>query len=208
VNPHGAAKGRIPPGQYVTEKWPVLHYGSVPEVDLAKWTFRVFGAVEEEQTWTYEEFLRVGHAVVRCDVHCVTHWSRLDNTFEGVPARAVLQRVRRKPGADWVMVHAEQGYTTNLHISDLDREDVLFAYKHDGEPLTPEHGWPLRLVVPHLYFWKSAKWVRGLEFMTEDRPGFWERAGYHLRGDPWKEQRFWEDEESDDIRVRRVSVDR
>jgi DMSO/TMAO reductase YedYZ molybdopterin-dependent catalytic subunit len=184
---------RVPPGQVVTDKWPVLHYGSVPRVDLARWTFRVFGAVEEERVWTYEEFLRLGWVQVRCDVHCVTRWSRLDLVFEGVPAQAVLTQVRRKPGADWVLVHAEGGYTTNLHVLDLDRDDVLFAARADGRPLTPEHGWPLRLVVPHLYFWKSAKWVRGLEFLTEEHPGFWEQAGYHLRGDPWREQRFWDD---------------
>ncbi|MDR5683383.1 MAG: sulfite oxidase-like oxidoreductase [Armatimonadota bacterium] len=184
---------RVPPGQYVTEKWPVLHYGSVPRTDLSRWTFRVFGAVEEEKTWTYEEFLALGHIEVRCDVHCVTRWSKLDNVFAGVPFRAVLARVRRRPEADWVMVHAEEGYTTNVPLVDLDRDDVLFAHSHNGHPLTPEHGWPLRLVVPHLYFWKSAKWVRGLEFGTEDRPGFWEQAGYHMRGDPWREQRFGDD---------------
>lgn len=185
--------GRVPPGQYVTEKWPVLHYGSVPQVDVNKWTFRVFGAIEDEKVWTYEEFIALGHTKVRCDVHCVTRWSKLDNEFEGVPFRTVLSRIRRKPGADWVIVHAEQEYTTNVPLADLDRDDVLFAHSHNGEPLTPDHGWPLRLVVPHLYFWKSAKWVRGLEFATMDRPGFWEQAGYHMRGDPWGEQRFRED---------------
>ncbi len=184
---------RVPPGQVVTDKWPVLHYGTVPRVDLSRWTFRVFGAVEEERVWTYEEFLRLGWAQVRCDIHCVTRWSRLDVLFEGVPAKTILTQVRRKPGADWVLVHAEGGYTTNLHVLDLDRDDVLFATRADGKPLSPEHGWPLRLVVPHLYFWKSAKWVRGLEFLTEERPGFWEQAGYHRRGDPWREQRFWDD---------------
>jgi DMSO/TMAO reductase YedYZ molybdopterin-dependent catalytic subunit len=187
------SSSRVPPGQYVTEKWPVLHYGSVPQVDVNKWTFRVFGAVEDETVWTYEEFLTLGHAKVRCDVHCVTRWSKLDNEFEGVPFRALLTQVRRRPGADWVIVHAEQAYTTNVPLADLDRNDVLFAHSHNGEPLTPDHGWPLRLVVPHLYFWKSAKWVRGLEFVTEDRPGFWEQSGYHMRGDPWREQRFRDD---------------
>jgi DMSO/TMAO reductase YedYZ molybdopterin-dependent catalytic subunit len=187
------SSSRVPPGQYVTEKWPVLHYGSVPQVDVNEWTFRVFGAVEEEKVWTHEEFLALGHTKVRCDVHCVTRWSKLDNEFEGVPFRAVLSRVRRNPGVDWVTVHAEQGYTTNVPLADLDRDDVLFAHSHNGEPLTPDHGWPLRLVVPHLYFWKSAKWVRGLEFVTEDRPGFWEQSGYHMRGDPWREQRFRDD---------------
>lgn len=181
---------RVPPGQYVTDKWPVLHYGPVPRVDLARWRFRVFGAVEAEREWTYDAFRSLGYVEVRCDVHCVTRWSRLDNRFSGVPARAVLRELRLRPGARWVMVHAEGGYTTNLCLEDLDRDDVLFAYAHDGRPLTPEHGWPLRLVVPHRYFWKSAKWVRGLEFLTEERPGFWEAAGYHLRGDPWREERY------------------
>lgn len=181
---------RVPPGQYVTDKWPVLHYGPVPRVDLGRWHFRVFGAVEAEREWTYDAFRSLGYVEVRCDVHCVTRWSRLDNRFAGVPSRAVLQRVRPLPGARWVLVHAEGGYTTNLRVEDLDRDDVLFAYQHDGRPLSPEHGWPLRLVVPHLYFWKSAKWVRGLEFLTEERPGFWEQAGYHLRGDPWREERY------------------
>ncbi|GBD30499.1 Sulfoxide reductase catalytic subunit YedY [bacterium HR32] len=183
---------RVPPGQAVTDQWPVLHYGPVPRVDLARWRFQVFGAVEEERVWTYEEFRALGRVEVRCDVHCVTRWSRLDNRFGGVPARAVLRQVRPQPGARWVMVHAEGGYTTNLRWDDLDREDVVFAYEHDGQPLTPEHGWPLRLVVPHLYFWKSAKWVRGLELLTEERPGFWEAAGYHMRGDPWREERYGE----------------
>lgn len=187
---------RVPPGQHVTDQWPVLHYGSVPRVDLARWRFRVFGAVAEEQTWTYEAFLQLGHAEVRCDVHCVTRWSRLDNHFAGVPARAVLRAVRVQPGARWVMVRAEEGYTTNLRVEDLDRDEVLFATHHDGRPLSPEHGWPVRLVVPHLYFWKSAKWVRGLEFLTEERLGFWEAAGYHRRGDPWREERFADEPES------------
>lgn len=184
--------GRVPPGQYVTENWPVLHYGSVPQIDVRTWRFRVFGAVEEEREWTYETFRDLGRVEVCCDVHCVTRWSRLNNRFGGVPAQAVLRVVRRRPGARWVMVHAYGGYTTNLQVEDLDREDVLFAYEHEGKPLTPEHGWPLRLVVPHLYFWKSAKWVRGLEFLLEERAGFWEAAGYHMRADPWREERFGE----------------
>lgn len=184
--------GRVPPGQYVTEKWPVLHYGSVPRVDLRTWRFRVFGAVEEEREWSYEAFRDLGRVEVCCDIHCVTRWSRLNNRFRGVPARAILRAVRPRPGARWVMVHADGGYTTNLQVEDLDREDVLFAYEHEGKPLTPEHGWPLRLVVPHLYFWKSAKWVRGMEFLLEERPGFWEAAGYHMRADPWREERFGE----------------
>jgi DMSO/TMAO reductase YedYZ molybdopterin-dependent catalytic subunit len=187
------ATGRLPPGQYLTKSWPVLHYGEVPRIHLPTWTFRVWGLVEQPQEWTYEQFLALGHTRVVCDVHCVTRWSRFDNVFEGVPFRAVLERVRPKPEARYVMVHAENGFTTNVPLADLDRDTVLFAYKHDGRELEPEHGWPLRLVVPHLYFWKSAKWVRGLEFRAEDAPGFWESYGYHMRGDPWKEERYWGD---------------
>ncbi|MBX5490195.1 MAG: sulfite oxidase-like oxidoreductase [Chloroflexi bacterium] len=188
-----APKDRLPPGQYLTKGWPVLHYGDVPRVQLSTWTFRVWGLVARPQEWTYEQFLALGHAAVTCDIHCVTRWSKFDNTFEGVPFRKVLEAVQPLPDARFVMVHAEHGFTTNVPLADLDRDDVLFAHKHNGAELTPEHGWPLRLVVPHLYFWKSAKWVRGLEFRAEDAPGFWESYGYHMRGDPWQEQRYWGD---------------
>ena len=188
-----APKDRLPPGQYLTKGWPVLHYGDVPRVQLSAWTFRVWGLVARPQEWTYEQFLALGHAAVTCDIHCVTRWSKFDNTFEGVPFRKVLEAVQPLPDARFVMVHAEHGFTTNVPLADLDRDDVLFAHKHNGAELTPEHGWPLRLVVPHLYFWKSAKWVRGLEFRAEDAPGFWESYGYHMRGDPWQEQRYWGD---------------
>jgi DMSO/TMAO reductase YedYZ molybdopterin-dependent catalytic subunit len=181
---------RTPPGQTLTEKWPVLHYGSVPRVDLARWRFKIFGLVEEPVELTWQQFEALPRTSITRDIHCVTTWSRLDNTFEGVPFREVLNLVKPLPEARYAMVHAEYGFTTNLPLADLDRDDVLFADKHDGKPLTPDHGWPLRLVVPHLYFWKSAKWVRGIEFMTEDRAGFWERNGYHMRGDPWKEERY------------------
>ncbi len=181
---------RVPPGQTVTEKWPVLHYGSVPRTDLSKWHFRIVGLVEEPRQLTWEQFSALPRTSITRDIHCVTTWSRFDNRFEGVPFREVLKLVKLKPGASHVMVHAEFGFTTNLPLEDLDRDDVLFADKHDGKPLAPEHGWPLRLVVPHLYFWKSAKWVRAIEFMAHDKPGFWESHGYHMRGDPWKEERY------------------
>ncbi len=187
------APARLPPGQYLTKGWPVLHYGEVPRTRLADWSFRVWGLVERPQEWTYEQFLALGRARVTCDIHCVTRWSRFDNVFEGVPFRAVRDAVQPRPEARYVMVHAEQGFTANVPLADLDRDTVLFAYRHDGQDLTPEHGWPLRLVVPHLYFWKSAKWVRGLEFLAEDAPGFWESYGYHMRGDPWREERYWGD---------------
>lgn len=188
--PGGAERPRVPPGQVVTEKWPVLHYGSVPRVDLSRWTFRAFGRVENPFEFTWEAFLALPRVTHRSDIHCVTRWSRLDNTWEGVPAAALVERARPLPAADFVLVHAEAGFTANLRREDLLRDGVLFALRHDGRDLTPEHGWPVRLVVPHLYFWKSAKWVRGIEFRDRDVPGFWERAGYHMRGDPWKEERF------------------
>ncbi|MBO8171747.1 MAG: sulfite oxidase-like oxidoreductase [Bacillaceae bacterium] len=183
-------RDRVPPNQRVTTGFPVLHYGDVPKVDLENWDLRVFGLVEEEKRWTWEEFLQLPQTTVHNDIHCVTGWSKLDNTWEGVLVRDLLKDVKIKPEARYVMLHAEEGWTTNLPLEDFMRETSLLARKHNGEELTPDHGWPLRAVVPHLYFWKSAKWVRGIEFMKEDREGFWERNGYHRYGDPWKEQRF------------------
>ncbi len=181
---------RLPPGQVLTHKWPVLHYGSVPRVDLASWDFRVHGLVEEPVRWTYQEFLALPQAQVKSDIHCVTRWSRYDNLWQGVSFREVLRRVQVKPEARFAVIHAEQGFTTNLPLSELSQDDVLFAHKHDGRDLTPEHGRPLRLVVPRHYFWKSAKWVRAVELVAADRPGFWEQNGYHNHADPWNEERF------------------
>ena len=189
--PAGGAKARVPPGQKVVQNWPVFtHGGRVPRIDLSQWRFSVGGLVEEERTFTWEEFTCLPQVTIISDVHCVTHWSRLDNRWAGVPAREVVKIVRPKPEARFVMVHCHRGYTTNLRTDDLLGDDALFALKHDSEPLSPEHGGPLRLVVPKLYFWKSAKWVRGLVFMDRERPGFWEMSGYHIRGDPWKEERY------------------
>ncbi len=182
--------GRLPPGQAATLKWPVLHYGGVPRFDARTWDFRVFGLVEQPLRFNYGEFLALPQRQVVADMHCVTRWSRFDNRWEGVPAREVIERARRKPEATHVLVHAEQGFTANVPLDDFLRENVLFAHKHDGAALDPEHGYPLRLVVPHLYSWKSVKWVRGLELLPRDVAGFWEQNGYHLYGDPWKEQRF------------------
>jgi len=181
---------RLPPGQVKTDKWPVLHYGSVPKVDLSRWDLRVHGLVEHPQKWSWDEFRALPRVQVRSDIHCVTRWSRFDNLWEGVSVREVLRRAGVKPEARFVVIHAEGGFTTNLPIAELDHDDVLLADRHDGEELTPEHGWPLRLVVPRRYFWKSAKWIRALEIVTDDRPGFWERNGYHNQADPWKEERF------------------
>ncbi|HXE90515.1 MAG TPA: sulfite oxidase-like oxidoreductase [Terriglobales bacterium] len=183
-------EGRLPPGQALTLKWPVLHYGSIPRFDAARWDFCMRGLVESEVRLTWEEFNRLPRTRSTSDFHCVTRWSRFDNVWEGVAFREVLNLVRLKPRAAYVLVHAEQGYTANVPLADLDREGVLFATHHDGRPLTPEHGYPLRLIVPHLYAWKSVKWVRGLEFLDHDQPGFWEQNGYHMYGDPFREQRF------------------
>ena len=182
--------GRLPPGQALTLKWPVLHYGSVPRFNPAAWDFRVTGLVEQPLRLAWEEFNGLPKTQVTSDFHCVTRWSRFDNLWEGVAFREVLKRVRLKPGAAYVLVHAEQGFTANVPLADLDRDNVLFATHHDGQPLTADHGYPLRLIVPHLYAWKSVKWVRGLEFLEKDAAGFWEQNGYHMYGDPWKEQRF------------------
>ena len=181
---------RVPPGQILTTKWPVLHYGDVPRVDTTQWTFEVAGLVAQPFSITYDELLLLPRQTVRCDMHCVTTWSRLDNTFEGVSVQSLLRRAGVQPDARFCLVSAEQGFTTNLPLLDLDRPENLIALKWGGEWLTPEHGWPARLLVPHLYLWKSAKWVRGFELLKDDIPGFWEQNGYHMRGDPWQEERY------------------
>ena len=181
---------RVPPGQILTDKWPVLHYGNVPTVDTQRWTFEMSGLVERPFTLTYDELLLLPRTTIRCDMHCVTTWSRLDNTFEGVAVQLLLQRAGVKAQAGYALVYAEQDFTTNLPLADLDRPDNLIALKWGGEWLAPEHGWPARLLVPHLYLWKSAKWVRGIELLEHDIPGFWEQNGYHMRGDPWTEERY------------------
>jgi DMSO/TMAO reductase YedYZ molybdopterin-dependent catalytic subunit len=181
---------RLPPGQVLTKKWPVLHYGLVPTVDLATWMFTVDGLVERPFVLRYDELLALPRSTTRCDIHCVTTWSRFDNSFGGVAVQSLLQRAGVRPEARYCLVSAEQGFTTNLPLADLDRPENLVALAHDGEPLTPEHGWPARLLVPHLYLWKSAKWVRGLTLLDADVPGFWEQNGYHMHGDPWTEERY------------------
>ena len=185
-----AVADRLPPGQYLTEKWPVLHYGNVPKVDLATWTLTLNGLVEEPRTLTYEQFKALPRRTEKTDVHCVTRWSLLDSTWEGVPVSEVMKLVALKPEATHVMVHGERGYTTNLSLDDFLRDENMLVDTRNGEPISPEHGWPLRLFVPHLYFWKSAKWLTGFEFMAGDRPGFWEQYGYHMHGDPWQEERY------------------
>ncbi|MEO8227299.1 MAG: sulfite oxidase-like oxidoreductase [Gemmatimonadota bacterium] len=194
------AATRLPPGQIETRKWPVLHYGTVPRVETSAWRFVVRGAVDQPYTLDWSELLAMPRQETLCDIHCVTRWSRYDNQFEGVSVRALLERAGVQPGARYVLVHAENGFTTNLSLADLDQPVNLLALGFGGEPLTPEHGGPVRLLVPHLYFWKSAKWVRGFELMEEDYPGFWEQNGYHMRGDPWQEERYGR---PDPVRMRR-----
>ena len=187
---HADSAERLPPGQVLTRKWPVLTYGETPKLDLANWTFRCFGLVKEPISWTWSQFLELPRVSITSDVHCVTRWSRYDNRWEGVAVSEILRRAGVLPQAVAVMVHADPDYTTNLLLSDLLQEDVLLAYKHDGEDLPVEHGGPCRLVVPRLYFWKSAKWARGFELLDHNDPGFWEVNGYHLRADPWREERY------------------
>ena len=188
----GDVADRIPPGQYKTEKFPVLHYGSVPSTKLESWDFRVFGAVDAPFRLTWDEFKALPRKTVTTDIHCVTRWTKLDTVWEGVPIQEILARAGVRPSAMHVIEHAEQGYTTNVPLSVLDDDDVLLADTFDGQPLEKEHGWPLRLVLPKKYFWKSAKWIRGLEFLERDQPGFWERYGYSNSADPWKEERYSE----------------
>ena len=184
------ASGRLPPGQSLTLKWPVLHVGSVPRFDPGTWRFAVTGLVGNPFELSWDEFQSLPRERVRADFHCVTTWSKLDNVWEGVSVRTLAERARPEPEARFVIQHCEGGYTTNTPLEDLLRENVLLADTHSPEPLTPEHGGPLRMVVPHLYAWKSGKWIRGLEFADSDRAGFWEQRGYHMYGDPGREQRF------------------
>jgi DMSO/TMAO reductase YedYZ molybdopterin-dependent catalytic subunit len=182
---------RVPPGQFLTERFPVLHYGTTPHyANLDDWSFRVFGLVETEQTFTWADLMALPTHTQTVDIHCVTRWSKLDTQWTGIPWRILLKLLQVKPEATHVMAHCEQGFTTNIALSVLDDDDTMLTYLYQGQPLEPDHGYPLRLLVPKKYFWKSAKWIRGLEFMASDRPGFWERNGYHMAGDPWKEERF------------------
>jgi DMSO/TMAO reductase YedYZ molybdopterin-dependent catalytic subunit len=181
---------RLPPGQYLTEKWPVLHAGSVPRTELATWDFRVFGEVENPVTLSWEEFDALPKTEHVQDIHCVTRWSKFDVAFRGVHWRELAELVQPKPSARYVVAHAEQGFTANVPLEFLEDELALLAQEANGEPLEPDHGWPLRLVIPGKYFWKSAKWLRGLELRASDQPGFWERYGYHNDADPWKEERY------------------
>jgi len=191
ISPDTLGGNRLPPRQSRTRKWPVLDAFGPPDIDLDEWQFEIGGLVESSLALNWEEFQKLPRVKVFADMHCVTRWSRLGNLWEGVSTAEVMARVRVLPQARYVLVNAYDGdWTTNLPLDDFLAEDALLADTHDGEPIPPEHGGPLRLVVPRLYAWKSAKWVRGIELMARDEPGFWERGGYHMRGDPWKEERF------------------
>ena len=186
----GYDPARLPPGQYLTEKWPVLHAGSIPHIDLDRWDFKVWGEVESPLTLTWNELSALPMVDVTQDIHCVTRWSRFDATFTGVPWSTIRELVNPRPDARYAIAHAEQDYTANSPSSFLDLEGAMLATHADGEPLSLEHGWPMRLIVPGKYFWKSAKWLRGIELSATDKPGFWERYGYHNDADPFKEQRY------------------
>lgn len=191
TRPFDPKGGRLPPGQYLTEKFPVLHYGGVPRFDPITWDLQIYGLVENPIRLSWEEFLKLPTIVKTVDIHCVTRWSKLDTKWEGVPWSWVLETTRPRPEAMFVMCHCEYNFTTNIPLEDLNADDAaMLAYKYDDKPLEPDHGYPLRMFLPHLYFWKSAKWLRGIEFIPSDRPGFWESYGYHMHGDPWTEERF------------------
>lgn len=194
-------EGRLPPGQSLTQKFPVLHYGPVPPFNPATWTFRVWGEVEQEKSWSWDEFNQLPRAKLKMDIHCVTRWSKFDTEWEGVAVKTLVEQgfIKIKSAARYVLQHAEYGFTVNLPLEIVLQENFLMATHFDGQPLTPDHGYPLRGVVGAIpardelvtpYLWKGAKWLRGLEFMQNDRRGFWEQAGYHNRADVWKEERF------------------
>ncbi|MBC7910388.1 MAG: sulfite oxidase-like oxidoreductase [Pyrinomonadaceae bacterium] len=190
--PDAALRERIPPGQYETKDFPVLSAGPTPRTSLERWTFSVYGEISEDLKWTWEEFLKLPSEDLTVDIHCVTKWSKLDTTWRGVAVDTLLEKVNfvAQPDVKHLIAYADGGYTTNLPLTDVLNKKSWIVYEYDGKPLAPEHGGPARLLVPHLYFWKSAKWVRGLKLVRENRPGFWESNGYHLYGDPWREQRY------------------
>jgi len=183
-------EGRLPPGQSLTLKFPVLHYGPVPNIDPATWTLSVFGEVEREMSWTWDEFCQIPTVEVSTDIHCVTGWSKFDTVWEGPRLRDFIELFGLTPDARYVIAHAAHGFTTNVPLEDMLDDDVILAWKYNGALLEPEHGFPVRTFVPQRYFWKSAKWLLKLEFSATDKPGFWEQAGYHNDGDPWQEQRY------------------
>lgn len=194
-------EGRLPPGQSLTQKFPVLHYGPVPNFNPATWDFRIWGEVVEEVKWTWDEFSQLPRSRITMDIHCVTRWSKFNTEWEGVSVKTLIEQgvITLKPEARFVLQHAEYGFTVNLPLEVVLQDNFLLATHYDGEPITPEHGYPLRGVIGYIvekpdlttpYFWKGAKWLRGLQFLSEDQLGFWEQAGYHNQADVWREQRF------------------
>lgn len=183
--------GRLPPGQYLTADFPVLSAGPTPRSDLTNWSFAITGEVEAVKRWTWEEFSALPTETLTVDIHCVTKWSKLDTTWTGVSVDTLLEGV--ETSGEYAVAYCDGGYTTNIPLEDVTGGKAWIVHTFDGEPLEPKHGGPARLLVPHLYFWKSAKWVRGLELRSDDEPGFWESLGYHNYGDPWQEQRYWGD---------------
>jgi DMSO/TMAO reductase YedYZ molybdopterin-dependent catalytic subunit len=181
---------RVPPGQRLVKTWPVLHYGGIPKFDGANWDVQVIGLVENPFTLTYQELRDLPNVAVDADMHCVTGWTTLDNTWEGVSFRTILEMAKPQPDAKWVIAHGANGYTSDLSLDAMDDDDVLLAWRNHGEDLTPDHGWPLRLVVPKRYAWKSAKWLTGLEFTAKNERGFWEVRGYHVHAEPFAEERY------------------
>ena len=186
----GTAANRIPPGQHLVKDFPVLSAGPTPRTDLRTWSFRVEGLVKDPAQWTWDEFGKLPAQEFVKDISCVTKWTKLDTRWRGVSADVLLEHVELDGRARFVVAFSDGGYTTNLPLPDVINGQAFVAYEYDGKPLAPEHGGPARLVVPHLYFWKSAKWVRGLRLVNKDAPGFWESLGYHIHGDPWKEERY------------------
>jgi DMSO/TMAO reductase YedYZ molybdopterin-dependent catalytic subunit len=193
----GGLNKRVPPGQTLTDKFPVLSFGATPRFKPEQWDFRMVGLIEKPLLFNYQQFRALPQTRLVADFHCVTTWSRLDNAWEGVAVKDLMAMVKLAPVVSHVIIHCDAGYTTNLPLHEFLDDDVILAHRHDGRDLEPDHGWPLRLVVPKLYAWKSAKWVRAIEFADQDRRGFWEVRGYHNHADPWKEERYSYQEESD-----------
>ena len=190
VRKAGYDPARLPPGQYLTDKWPVLHAGDVPRIDLATWTLELSGEVEEPQSLTFEQLAALPAKEITIDIHCVTRWSRFDAQFKGVHWSELAKLCKPKPSARFAIGHADRGFSANVPLEAIEDENALVVYEADGAPLTPDHGWPVRLFVPSKYFWKSTKWLTGIELRAADKPGFWERYGYHNDADYWQEQRY------------------
>lgn len=189
----GEESGRLPPGQYLERGFPVLTAGPTPHTPLAQWDFAIVGRVEQSKRWTWEEFQALPRETITKDIHCVTKWSKFDTHWEGVSVDTLLGQVTYYENAKYVIAFSDGGYTTNMPLAEITGGKAWVVFQYEGQPLAPEHGGPARLLVPHLYFWKSAKWVRGLQLVEKDKPGFWESLGYNNTGDPWKEQRYWGD---------------